>query len=64
MEKIDRPQIDEIIELMKQYDSINYSLEFSKKYCNEAKESIENFSQTNVTKSLQDIADFVVSRQL
>ena len=49
---------------MKQYDSINYSLEFSKKYCNEAKESIENFSQTNVTKSLQDIADFVVSRQL
>tara|TARA_B100000579_G_C22639344_1_gene760644 strand:- start:368 stop:934 length:567 start_codon:yes stop_codon:yes gene_type:complete len=64
MRTIERPQIDEIIKLMKQYESINYTLEFSKKYSTEAKGSIKNFSQTNVTKSLQDIADFVVSRQL
>ena len=49
---------------MRRYGSINYALEFSKKHSTAAKRSIENFAETELTKSLSDIADFVVSRQL
>jgi octaprenyl-diphosphate synthase len=64
MEEIEKPQIDEVINLMRNYGSINYTLEFSRKYASEAKRSLENFPATNLTQSLADITDFVVSRQL
>ena len=64
LQEIAKPQIEEVIELMRRYGSINYTLEFSKKHSTAAKRSIENFAETELTKSLSDIADFVVSRQL
>ena len=59
-----KTQIEEVFELMRCYGSINYTLEFSRKHADTAKRSIENFAETELTKSLSDIADFVVSRQL
>jgi octaprenyl-diphosphate synthase len=64
MEEIAKPQIEEVIELMQHYGSISYTLEFSRKHAAAAKLSIANFPETRLTKSLSDIADFVVSRQL
>ncbi|MEE3266045.1 MAG: polyprenyl synthetase family protein, partial [SAR324 cluster bacterium] len=64
LQEIPKPQIEEVIKLMRRYGSINYTLEISKKHSTAAKRSIENFAETELTKSLSDIADFVVSRQL
>ncbi len=63
-EDIEKKHIDEVIELMNRYGSISYALEFSKKHSITAKRSIENFTTTKHTKSLTEIADFVVSRHL
>ena len=49
---------------MQCYGSISYTLDVSRKYSASAKQSIANFPETNLTKSLKDIANFVVSRQL
>ena len=64
LQEIAKPQIEEVIELMQCYGSISYTLDVSRKYSALAKQSIANFPETNLTKSLKDIANFVVSRQL
>ena len=64
MQEIEKKHIDEVIDLMNCYGSINYALEISKKHSITAKSSIANFAETKLKKSLIDIADFVVSRQL
>ena len=64
MQEITKSQIEEVIELMQLYGSISYTLEVSRKHSAAAKRSIANFPETKLTKSLKDIADFVVSRQL
>ena len=63
MQEIEKKHIDEVIDLMNCYGSINYALEISKKHSITAKSSIANFAETKLKKSLIDIADFVVSRQ-
>ena len=64
LQEIAKPQIEEVIELMQCYGSISYTLDVSRKHSASAKRSIANFPETKLTKSLKDIADFVVSRQL
>ena len=62
--EIEKPQIDEVIDLMQRYGSINYTLEISRNYSNEAKKSVENFPPTTLRQTLLEIADFIVSREL
>ena len=64
LQEIAKPQIEEVIELMQRYGSISYTLDVSRKHSAAAKRNIKKFPETNLTKSLTDIADFVVSRQL
>ncbi|HIB46437.1 MAG TPA: polyprenyl synthetase family protein [Candidatus Lambdaproteobacteria bacterium] len=64
MKEIEKTQIDEVIDLMERYGSITYALEFATKHSNVAKHSIENFPASKLRKTLLDIADFIVSRQL
>jgi len=64
LRKIEKTHIFEVINLMKRYGSIEYTLEVSKKYSNEAKRITELLPVSNFTKTLKNIADFVVSGQI
>ena len=64
LRKIKKPQIEEVINLMQEYGSIDYTLEVSKKHTEEAKNIVENLPETDLKKTLKEIADYIVSRQL
>ena len=64
LKKIEKTHIYEVINLMKHYGSIEYTLEVSRKHSMEAKHIIELLPESNVRETLKDIADYVVSRQL
>ncbi len=61
--EIEKPQIDEVIDLMQCYGSITYAMNHAKHYTAEAHRSIENFPETELRQSLADIADYIVYRQ-
>ncbi len=60
---IEKPQIKEVTCLMKRYGSIDYSLAHSRHYAEKARRCIENFPYTETRRSLEDISDYIVSRQ-
>ena len=61
--KIEKPQIEEVIALMKRYGSIDYTLAQSRQYASKARQCIENLPYTKLRQSLADISDYIVSRQ-
>ena len=63
-QEIEKPQIEEVINMMKNYGSIQYTLECSRKYALEAQRSIEKFPELSLRQTLFELADFVVSREV
>ena len=63
-QEIEQPQIEEVVNMMKNYGSIQYTLDFSKKYVLEAKHRLEKFPKSSMRQTLFELADFVVSREL
>ncbi len=63
-QKIEKPQIEEVVNMMKNYNSIQHTLECSKNYSLEAQRSLEKFPRSSLRQTLFEIADFVVSRQI
>ncbi|MBC8258138.1 MAG: polyprenyl synthetase family protein [SAR324 cluster bacterium] len=62
--EIKKTHIDEVINLMQKYDSINYTLSYARKYAAKARKSLEYFPKTKLRQTLLDLADFVTARQL
>ena len=50
--------------MMKNYGSIQYTLDCSKKYAYEAKRSLEKFPESSLRQTLFKLADFIVSREV
>ena len=50
--------------MMKNYGSIQYTLECSRKYALEAQRSIEKFPESSLRQTLFELADFIVSREV
>ena len=62
--EIEKPQIEEVDNMMKNYGSIQYTLECSRKYALEAQRSIEKFPESSLRQTLFELADFIVSREV
>ena len=63
-QEIEKPQIEEVVNMMKIYGSIQYTLECSRKYALEAQRSIEKFPESSLRQTLFELADFIVSREV
>ena len=63
-QEIEKPQIEEVVNMMKNYGSIQYTLDCSRKYTNKAKCSLEKIPETGLSETLFKIADFIVSREI
>ena len=63
-QEIEKPQIEEVVNMMKNYGSIQYTLECSRKYALEAQRSIEKFPESSLRQTLFELADFIVSREV
>ena len=61
---IEKPQIEEVVNMMKNYGSIQYTLDCSRKYAFEAKRNLEKFPESNLRQTLFKLADFIVSREV
>ena len=61
---IEKPQIDEVISMMKNYGSIQYTLDCSRKYALEAQCSLEKFPESSLRKTLFELADYIVTREV
>ena len=61
---IEKPQIEEVLNMMKNYDSIKYTLDCSKKYVFKAQRSLEKFPESRMRRTLFELADFIVSRDV
>ena len=61
---IEKPQIEEVVNMMKNYGSIQYTLDCSRKYAFEAKRSLEKFPESSLRQTLFKLADFIVSREV
>ena len=61
---IGKPQVEEVVNMMKNYGSIQYTLDCSKKYAYEAKRSLEKFPESSLRQTLFKLADFIVSREV
>ena len=61
---IEKPQIEEVVNMMKNYGSIQYTLDCSRKYAFEAKCSLEKFPESSLRQTLFNLADFIVSREV
>ena len=62
--EIEKPQIEEVLNMMKIYGSIQYTLDCSRKYAFKAQRSLENFPESSLRQSLFELADFIVSREV
>jgi len=62
--KIKKNHIDEVISLMQKYDTIKYTLQVSKKHTNNAKKIIDALPSNNIKKTLKEIADYIVNRNV
>jgi len=63
-QQIEKPQIEEVINMMKNYDSIQYTLDCSRKYVFKAQRSLEKFPESSLRQTLFELADFIVSREV
>ncbi len=63
LKKIEKPHIDEVIDLMKKYRSIDYTLDVSRKYTKQAKKIVEELPPKKLNQTLKEIADYIVLRQ-
>ena len=61
---IEKQHIEEVINMMKIYGSVQYTLNCSKKYALKAKRSLTKFPETGLSHTLFKLADFIVSREL
>ncbi len=61
---IEKPQIEEVVNMMKNYGSIQYTLDCSRKYAFEAKRSLEKFPESSLRQTLFKLANFIVSREV
>ena len=61
--KIKKPHIEEVKNLMLKYGSIDYTLQVSKKHTIQAKNIVDNLPKTNLKKTLKEIADYIVHRE-
>ena len=50
--------------MMKNYDSIQYTLDCSKKYVFKAQRILEKFPESSLRQTLFELADFIVSREV
>ncbi len=50
--------------MMKNYDSIQYTLDCSRKYVFKAQRSLKKFPETSLRQTLFELADFIVSREV
>ena len=63
-QEIEKPQIEEVLNMMKNYDSIQYTLDCSRKYVFKAQRSLEKFPESSLRQTLFELADFIVSREV
>ena len=63
-QEIEKPQIEEVVSMMKNYDSIQYTLDCSRKYVFKAQRSLEKFQESSLRQTLFELADFIVSREV
>ena len=61
---VEKPQIEEVLNMMKNYDSIQYTLDCSRKYVFKAQRSLEKFPESSLRQTLFELADFIVSREV
>ncbi|MGK5090601.1 polyprenyl synthetase family protein [Deltaproteobacteria bacterium TL4] len=59
---VNQVHIAQVVQLMKRYDSIRYSLQKAKYYVEDAKKSLAAFSESSAKQMLLSIADFIVER--
>ena len=50
--------------MMKNYDSIQYTLDCSRKYVIKAQRSLEKFPESSLRQTLFELAEFIVSREV
>ncbi len=62
--EINKTDIDAVIDMMNQYGSVDYSLTCAKVYVETAKSKLQEFPDSELKNSLQQLADFIVARQL
>ncbi|MCS5552896.1 MAG: polyprenyl synthetase family protein [SAR324 cluster bacterium] len=63
-QEIEKPQIEEVLNMMKNYDSIQYTLDCSRKYVFKAQHILEKFPESSLRQTLFELADFIVSREV
>ncbi len=63
-QEIEKSQIEEVINMMINYDSIQYTLDCSRKYVFKAQRSLEKFPESSLRQTLFELADFIVSREV
>ena len=63
-QEIEKPQIEEVLNMMKNYDSIQYTLDCSRKYVFKAQRILKKFPETSLRQTLFELADFIVSREV
>ena len=63
-QEIEKHHVDEVVNMMKNYNSIQYTLDCSKNYSLDAQRSLEKFPESSLRQTLFELADFVVSREI
>jgi len=63
-QEIEKPQIEEVLNMMKNYDCIQYTLDCARKYVFKAQSSLEKFPESSLRQTLFELADFIVSREV
>ena len=63
-QEIEKHHIEEVVNMMKNYGSIQYTLDYSRKYAHEARCCLAKFPETGLSQTLLKLADFVVSREI
>ena len=64
LREIEKTEIEEVIKMMKNYESIQYTLACARKYARKAQRSLERFPESNLRQILFELADFTVSREV
>ena len=63
-QEIEKTQIEEVLKMMKNYGSIQYTLDCSRKYVFKAQRILEKFPESSLRQTLYELADFIVSREV
>ena len=62
-EEIEKSQIEEVVYMMNNYESIQYALDCASKYSVQAQRCLEKFPESSQRQTLYELADFIVSRE-